>query len=85
MYALPLTNLGDASVVIVQDGQRLARTVDVRGRQITLLIHLCLMVVNGTCYSVFIALWRRTKVLSTRDHPRRFRWDVQSYSVSHVR
>jgi hypothetical protein len=85
MYALPLTNLGDASIAAVQDGQSPARTGQVRARQITLLIHLCLMVVNGTCYSVFIALWRRTKVLCTRDHRCRFRWDFQSYSVSHVR
>jgi hypothetical protein len=63
MYALPLTNLGDASLVIVQNGQRLAQTVEVRARQITLLIHLCLMVVNGTCYSVFIGLWRHEGVV----------------------
>lgn len=63
MYALPLTNLGDASLVIVQNGQRLAQTVEVRARQIMLLIHLCLMVVNGTCYSVFIRLWRHEGVV----------------------
>ena len=63
MYAFPLTNLGDASLVIVRDGQRLAQTVEVRARQITLLIHLCLMVINGTCYSVFIALWRHEGVV----------------------
>lgn len=36
--------------------------VRVQGR-ITLLIHLWLMVAMATCYSVFIALWLRTRVL----------------------
>ncbi|MDB5782674.1 MAG: hypothetical protein JWQ50_2589 [Caballeronia mineralivorans] len=52
---------------------------------ITLLIHLWPMAGAATCYSVFVALWRRTRVLCTRDHPRRFRWNLSSYSVSHVR
>jgi len=85
MYALPLTNLIDASVVIVQDGQRLARTVEVRATHITLPIHLWLMVGNGTCYSVYIGLWRRTAVLCTRDRRCCLRWKSPSHSVSHVR
>jgi hypothetical protein len=46
---------------------------------------LWLMAEMATCYSVFIALWLRTRVLYTHDHRRRFRWNVPSYSVSHVR
>src|SRR5471032_257414 len=85
MYPFPLTNPSDASLVAVQDGQRLARTAQVRARQITLLIHLCLMVGNGTCYSVYIGLWRRTKVLCTHDRRCCLRRNSPSHSVSYAR
>ena len=52
---------------------------------VTSLIHLWLMVGMATCYSVFIAPWLRARALCIHDHGRRFRWNVPSYSVSHVR
>jgi hypothetical protein len=39
----------------------------------------------ATCYSVFVALLLRTRVVCTPDHRRCLRWNVPSYSVSHVR